>query len=186
MAACQTAQVGWLVDFTSSSISDHFPREGKEPEPPEKCLVKKEWLPELKAQTVQTIKSAAANGGLISHPQLPYILFQWGAFAEDDNAMVKAWTSDQLKTGEAVSKLARAFTGESWSHAFGMFGLGDRVAMRKVRASVDGLERIVDVGEFRCRLEEIERESTVDAEVKESVLVFLEAWRKREAGEDRL
>ena len=186
MAACQTAQVGWLVDFTSSSISDHYPREGKEPEPPEKCLVKKERLPELKAQTVQTIKSAAANGGLISHPQLPYILFQWGTFAEDDNAMVKAWTSDQLKTGEAVSKLARAFTGESWSHALGMFGLGDRVAMRKVRASVDGLERIVDVGKFRRRLEEIERESTVDAEVKESVLVFLEAWRKREAGEDRL
>ena len=111
-------------------------------------------------------------------------MFQWGAFAEDDNATVKAWISDQLKTDKAVSKLARAFTGESWSHALGMFGLGDRVAMRKVRASVDGLERIMDVGEFRRRLEEIEKGNTVDAEGKESVLVFLEAWRKRESGED--
>ena len=183
-AACQAAQVGWLVDFTSSVISDHFPSMGKEAELPEKCLVKKECLPELKAHTLQTIKSAAAKGELISHPQLPYILFQWGAFAEDDNATVKAWISDQLKTDKAVSKLARAFTGESWSHALGMFGLGDRVAMRKVRASVDGLERIMDVGEFRRRLEEIEKGNTVDAEGKESVLVFLEAWRKRESGED--
>ena len=183
-AACQATQVGWLVDFTSSVISDHFPSKGKEAELPEKCLVKKECLPELKAHTLQTIKSAAAKGELISHPQLPYILFQWGTFAEDDNATVKAWTSDQLKTDKAVSKLARAFTGESWSHSMGMFGLGDRVAMRKVRASVDGLERIMDVGEFRRRLEEIEKWNTVDAEGKESVLVFLEAWRKRESGED--
>src|SRR5207245_1626624 len=58
LAACQAAQMGWLVDFTSSAIADHFPREGKEPEPPERCLVKKECLYELKAHTIKTIQSA--------------------------------------------------------------------------------------------------------------------------------
>jgi predicted KAP-like P-loop ATPase len=185
MTACQDAQVGWLVDFTSSAVSDHFPQKSKEPEPPEKCLLKKEVLPELKTHTIKAVKSAAASGKLLSHPQLSYILFQWSELAEDDGADVKAWTNDQLKSAEAVSKLARAFTIESWSHGMGMFGLGDRVAIRKFRASIDGLERIVDVHEFRRQLEAIEKGNTLEDGLKESVKVFLEAWRKREAGVDR-
>jgi hypothetical protein len=171
--------------LTSSAISDHFPNKGKEPEPPEKCLLKKEVLSELKAHAIKTIKSAASSGKLLFHPHLPYILFQWSEFAEDGGAEVKAWTIEQLKTDEAVSMLARAFTSESWSHGMGMFGLGDRVAMRKVRASVDGLERIMDVGEFRRRLEEIENGNNLDGYRKESVMVFLEAWRQREARNDK-
>ena len=184
MAACQDAQVGWLVDLTSSALSDHFPHKGKEPEPPEKCLLKKEVLSELKAHAIKTIKSAASSGKLLSHPHLPYILFQWSEFAEDGGAELKAWTSEQLKTDDAVSMLAKAFTSESWSHGMGMFSLGDRVAMRKVRASVDGLERIMDVGEFRRRLEEIKNGNTLDGDRKQSIHVFLEAWHKREAGDD--
>lgn len=185
MAACQDAQIRWLVDLTSSAISDHFPNKGKEPEPPEKCLLKKEVLSELKAHAIKTIKSAASSGKLLSHPHLPYILFQWSEFAEDGGTEVKAWTSKQLKTDKAVSMLARAFTSESWSHSIGMFGLGDRVAMPKVRASVDGLERILNVGEFRRRLEALENGNTLDEDHKQYIQVFLEAWRKRKAGDDR-
>jgi len=57
--------------------------------------------------------------------------------------------------------------------------------MRNIRASVSGLEHIIDVGEFRRRLEEMERSEGLDKEAKESVSVFLEAWRKQEKGEDR-
>lgn len=84
----------------------------------------------LKAQAVDTIKSVAASGELISHPQLPYILFRWREFTEDDGAEVKGWTSTQLEVDKSVSLFARAFTGESWSQGMGMAGLGDRVAMR--------------------------------------------------------
>lgn len=184
-AACQKAQVGWLVDFTSSAIADHFPREGREPEPPEKCLVSKDHISELKAHMIKTIKSVAANGELISHPQLPSILFRWREFSEDDDSEVRTWTSDQLKIDESVSMLARAFTGESWSQGIGLVGLGDRVAMRNVRVSLEGLEKIIDVGEFRRRLEEIEKSESLDKKLKESVLVFLDAWRRKERGEDR-
>ena len=185
LAACQKAQVGWLVNFTSSAVKDIFPREGKKPEPPEKCLVSKEYLPELKALAIKAIKFADENGHLISHHQLPYILFRWEEFAGDDGAEVKGWTSEQLRNDESDSMLARAFTGESWSQGIGMFGLGDRVAMRNIRASVAGLERIIDVNEFRRRLEEIEKSDSVDKENRENVSIFLEAWRKQET-EDTL
>jgi predicted KAP-like P-loop ATPase len=185
LAACRNAQVGWLADFTRSSLADHLPRKGREPEPSEKCLVNKDRLVELKKHTVKTIKSAAATGILLSHPQLPSILFRWRDFSEDNGSEVMAWTSAQIKIDEAICILAQAFTGESLSQGIGMFGLGDRVAMRTVRASVDGLERILDVGEFRRRLEEMEKSETLDEKLREGVVVFLEAWRRQDAGDDR-
>jgi predicted KAP-like P-loop ATPase len=185
LAACQNAQVGWLTDFTSSAVADHFPREGREAEPTEKCLVTKDHLTELKALCVKTINFAAATGELLFHSQLPSILFRWREFSEDDGSEVRAWTSNQLKIDKSVSVFARAFTGESWSQGMGMVGLGDRVAMRNIRASVSGLEHIIDVGEFRRRLEEVESSEALDEQQKEAVSVFLDAWRKQEEGEDR-
>jgi len=185
LAACQNAQVGWLTDFTSSALSDHFPREGREPEPTEKCLVMKDHLTELKALCVKAINTAAATGELLSHSQLPFILFRWREFSEDDGREVKAWTGNQLKIDKSVSAFAQAFTGESWSQGMGMVGLGDRVAMRNIRASVSGLEHIIDVGEFRRRLDELEGSEALDDQAKEAVSVFLEAWRKQEKGGDR-
>lgn len=183
--ACADAQVGWLTDFTRSSISDHYPREGKEVNAPEKCLVLKEYIPELKALAAKCIESAALSGELINHPQLPFILFRWIDFAEDDGNAVKNWTKEQMKDIEKLSKLARAFTSESWSQGLGMFGLGDRVAMRNIRASVESLDAIIDVPEFRKRLEEIEDNNNVGENQRESILTFLEAWRKQEAGNER-
>ena len=182
--ACKKAQVGWLTDFTRSSISDHYPREGKEANISEKCLVVKDYIPELKAHATKCIESAAASGKLISHPQLPMILFRWIDFAEDNGDAVKSWTNEQMKDDENLSKLARAFTSESWSQGMGFPGLGDRVAMRNIRASVNNIDDIIDIVEFRRRLEEIEKNKNIDEAQKESVLVFIEAWRRQEAGDD--
>jgi len=98
---------------------------------------------------------------------------------------VTEWTSKQLRTDETVSRLAEAFTGESWSHSMGMFGLGDRVSTHNIRASIDGLDRIIDVVEFRRRLEEIEKGSTLPEDRKRCVHTFLDAWRARESSNDR-
>ncbi len=184
MAACKTAQLGWLVDFTSSQEANYHPRDGKEPTPLEKCSVKKESLPELKSHTINRIRAAAQSGELASHAELLSILFRWGELADDDNVQVKGWTNNQLINDESVSQLAEAFTGESWSHSMGMFGLGDRVAMRKPRAHIDGLDRILDVKEFRRRLNEIENGDTLQENRKQCVKIFLDAWRAREAAGD--
>ncbi|MDH5739260.1 MAG: KAP family NTPase [Nitrospira sp.] len=185
MAACRTAQLGWLVDFTSSQVTNYCPRDGKEPTPLEKCLVKQESLPELRSHTINRIRAAAQSGELASHAELLSILFRWGELADDGNVQVKEWTNNQLINDESVSQLAEAFTGESWSHSLGMFGLGDRVAMRKPRAQIDGLDRILDVREFRQRLNEIENgDTTLQENRKQCVKIFLDAWLAREAAED--
>ena len=184
MAAYKTAQLGWLVDFASSQEANYHPRDGKEPTPLEKCLVKKESLPELRSHTINRIRAAAQSEELASHAELLSILFRWGELADDGNVQVKGWTNNQLINDESVSQLAEAFTGESWSHSMGMFGLGDRVAMRKPRAQIDGLDRILDVREFRRRLNEIENGDTLQENRKQCVKIFLDAWRAREAAGD--
>ena len=89
-----------------------------------------------------------------------------------------------MKNDKAISMFAKAFTGEVWSQGMGMFGLADRVSMRDVSASDAGLERIIDDNEFRRRLEEIEKNDTIDRKDKESILIFLEAWRKQGKGDN--
>jgi predicted KAP-like P-loop ATPase len=184
LTACQNAQVGWLTDFTHSAVADHLPKNDNDLEPPEKCLVTKDCLAELKALCVKSIKAAAYSGELLIHSLLPSILFRWKEFSEDDGAELRTWTKEQLKIDTAVSAFACAFTSESWSQGMGMVGLGDRVAMRNIRASVNGLDNIMDIGEFRRRLEELEGNEDLEEQAKEAVSAFLDAWRKQEKGED--
>jgi predicted KAP-like P-loop ATPase len=185
ITACQGAALGWLVDFTRSAWTDHYPREGKEPEPPEKCLINKGDLEELKSHAIRSIEAAAASGELIAHEQLSNILFRWREFAEDGNAVVKAWVNDQLVNDVAIALLAKAFTGESWSQSMGIAGLGDRVSMRQIRAYVDDLDTIMDVGAFRKRLEELVSSDALEGPHREYVKVFLDDWVKHESGSDR-
>lgn len=166
MAACKKAQIGWLIDFASAAIDDHNPREGKEPEQAEKCLIRKEDVLELKEHSIECIESSAEGGNLINHPCLAYILFRWRDFLESDCARVKEWTNEQLKNDISLSFLALAFTSESWSHGMGIDGLGDRVSIRNVKAAVDGLDSIIDVIEFRRRLEEIEKNNNFDEKIE--------------------
>lgn len=180
--ACQKAQLGWLVDFTRSAMSNYSPREGKQPDPPEKCLLEEKQMHNLREYALRIIGNAAKSDQLIAHSRLAYILFRWRDFAEDNANAVKAWTKSQLAKDDAVALLARAFTGESWSQGLGMSGPGDRVAIKHVVATVDGLDSIVDVKEFRRRLEELELGQTLHESLKSYVRTFLEAWRKKERG----
>ena len=180
IAACQNAQVAWLVDFASSAHADYFPREEREPEPSEKCLVARGALDELIGLAISSIETTAENGTLITNNRLLHIIFRWFAFTDDDGTSVKAWTNEQLGDDVSVAILAKAFTGESWSQGMGMVGLGDRVSMRHARAQVDGLGKLVDVQEFRARLEELDTAGSLASPYREDITTFRQVWRKEE------
>lgn len=177
--ACQDAEIGWLVDFISSANEDHYPRKGEQAEPPEKCLIAKDYLDNLKAHTIRKIEAAGRNGSLLSHPRLAYILFRWCELAGDEGESVRAWTGSQFADDGAIAYFAKAFTSESWSQT-----MGDRVAIRRIEAGVSGLPSILDVDLFRRRLEALEQNRTLESPHGEYVHTFLEAWRKKEVGED--
>lgn len=181
-AACKNAGLKWLTDFVTSAYEDYHPREGEEAARPEKCLTTEEVAEKLRTHALARIQTATDDGSLISHPRLAYILYRWKELAKDDGKLVRNWTESQLGNDIAIAHFAKAFTSESWSQGMGMFGLGDRVAMRNTRAQVAGLSTIIDDSAFRQRVEALAEAASLPEPHKENVNTFLAAWRQRDKG----
>lgn len=174
MKASQSASLGWLVDLTSSAWSDYNPREGKETEPEEKCLVTESDLANLVKFALGSIRNAAKNGALIEHGNLAGILFRWREFASDGGVLAKRWTSAKLKEDHAVARFASAFTSHSWGQS-----IEDLVAKRSDRAQTNGLDTIMDVDRFRKRLEVLDKSLTHGSDDHDAVSRFLKAWNSK-------
>lgn len=171
--ACNTASLGWLAEFTRSAWTDYHPREGKEREPSEKCLTTEADAEELRDLLRSRIEAAAADGTLLAHRDLPFLLYWWTDLTGDDSSTVHAWTSTVFATDGGVRQLAKAFTSYGWTQGMGFAGLGDAVAKRVTHVNPQGMARLMDLEAFRARVEAL-------AAVGESpeVQEFLEAWQR--------
>uniref|UniRef100_UPI0023B07B5F KAP family P-loop NTPase fold protein n=1 Tax=Sedimenticola hydrogenitrophicus TaxID=2967975 RepID=UPI0023B07B5F len=172
--ACDTASLGWLADFTRSAWTDYHPREGKECEPPENCLTTEADAEYLRALLHSRIEAAAADGTLLAHRDLPFLLHWWVDLTTDDGTAVRAWTSSAFASDDGVRLLAKAFTLYSWTQ-----GMGDVVAKRVTRVSPKGMDRLMDLGAFRSRVEAV-----AAAGANPQVREFLEAWQRADQGKD--
>jgi hypothetical protein len=174
MAACETAALGWLVDFASSAHEDYHPRAGKSPVQESQCLTNAADAEVLRDMALSRIRKAAETSEL-PHARLAYLLYRWRDFVEDGCDEVRRWTDELLDRDEMVVQLARAFTSHGWSHS-----VSDIVAQRTTLANVGHLEGIVDKDRFRARVEELAGKDTLGPEEAASVKEFLDAWRRHE------
>ncbi|VVD95466.1 hypothetical protein PMO31116_01830 [Pandoraea morbifera] len=177
--ACDAASLGWLADFSRSAWTDYHPREGQEREPPENCLTTEADAEHLRALLRSRIEAAAADGTLLAHRDLSYLLNWWADLATDDGAEVRAWTSGVFASDDGVRQLAKAFTSYGWTQSMGFGGMGDVVAQRVTRVHRKGMARLLDLDAFRLRVEAV----ASNGEHPE-VLEFLEAWRRAGQGKD--
>ena len=172
--ACSTASLGWLADFTRSAWTDYHPREGKEHELPENCLTTEADAEKLRILLLSRIEAAAADGTLLAHRDLPFLLHWWVDLTTDDGASVRAWTSAAIASDDGVRQLAKAFTSYGWTQ-----GMGDMVAKRVTRVSPEGMGKLMDLDTFRSRVEAI---ATAGADPR--VQEFLDAWQRADRGKD--
>jgi hypothetical protein len=140
--------------------------------------VAREYLDDLRGLALKRLETES-NKRLIDHPQLGYLLFRWQELAQDDGATVRSWTGNQLEHDEAVARFAKAFTRETWTQGMGMAGLGDRVAVRNLEASMKGLEKVLDVENFRRRLDELRTSENLAEPYRGMVATFLEALERK-------
>jgi len=185
LEATKSAALGWLVDFVSSARGDYQEREGRQPTREEDRLTTEAALPELTDRALNAIRSAAAGGTLLGHPDLLYILHRWVDFMDNDSSEVRTWTDALLADPKALVALARAMTGESWSVGMGGFGsMGDRVAKRSVTAQIRDDTDIIDAAAFREALETVRDGDGLANEEREAVHAFLEAWDRQGRGRE--
>jgi predicted KAP-like P-loop ATPase len=185
LEATKRASLGWLVDFVSSARGDYQERKGRQPTREEDCLTTEAALSELTDRALNSIRSAAADGTLLGHPDLLFILHRWMDFLDNDQSEVRAWTDSLLIDPKALVALAQAMTGESWSMGMGGFGsMGDRVAKRSVTAQIKDDTAIIDAAVFRQALEAVQDNDVLTDEEGEAVRVFLDAWDRQRRGDD--
>jgi predicted KAP-like P-loop ATPase len=180
MDASENAALSWLIDFALSAYRDYHPRDGKPPEPEQKCLTTEADADALRQRALSGIRSASQSGELAKSKRLAYLLFMWRDLADDDGAEVKAWTATQMKDDAMVATFAKAFTSYSWSQGLGMAGLGDTVAKRNTRANVDPLDKILDKPALRARVEELAAKTAPD-DGGAAICEFLSAWKRHDA-----
>jgi hypothetical protein len=183
LSATQTAALGWLVDFAISAKDDYSERENG-PRREDDILVGEEAVPRLVERALVAIREAAANGTLLQHKDLGYILYRWRDFLDGDVSEVRAWTDGMMGNDGALIVFARMMTGQSWSMGMGGFGsLGDRISMPTTTAQIDEDTEILDTRAFRAGLERIQDEATMDHHALEAVRLFLDAWDRNLRGE---
>jgi hypothetical protein len=177
--ACDTASLRRLADFTRSAWSDYHPREGQEREPPENCLTTEGDAEQLRVLLRSRIKAVAAVGTLLAHRDLPYLLHWWVDLTVDDGTVVRAWTSGAFASDDDVRQLAKAFTSYGWTQAIGFGGMDDVVAQRVTRVNLKGMARLLNLEEFRLRVEAV-----AIAGAHPEAWKFLEAWQRADQGRD--
>lgn len=180
MKSVQAASLGWFVDLATSAWTDYHPDEGKDVEAESACLLTKQDSERLAKQALKRIRAAARDRSLIEHPDLPALLFRWLEFAGDEGRAVRRWTSARLNEPVSLVHMAAAFTSHSWGQSMGFAGLGDLVAKRSDRASVDSLDKVMDKQRFRAKLEALEKKLDPSSGEHQTVSRFMNAWRAQE------
>ncbi|MGH1579040.1 hypothetical protein [Planktotalea sp.] len=114
------------------------------------------------------------------------LAFEWDRLQPDAAGEVIAYTTQALEDDVKLYQRASAFLGKSYSHGMGGFGgePGDLVQRENDRAQVNGIDRLLEVDEFRRRLSEPPRSDAFDEKHKSTISRFLTAWGRRDAGED--
>jgi hypothetical protein len=181
LAATEKAAPGWLNDFVASAVDDY---EREKPQAEDKCLVAESALPELKQRALGSLRTLAEHGKLLVGEDAASNLYRWKGFAGDEGAEVRSWLEAQLKEDANLVLLAKAFTGESWSHGLGMDGLGDRVSKRNAHVSLRDDNGLIDTTFFRTELNRIVAEGRLPAEDIEALRIFLKAWDNRRRDDD--
>ena len=185
LRATEAASLGWLINFVSSARGDYQVREDRQPTAEEDCLVSENVLPELTKRALNAIRTSSADGSLLVHKDLLYILYRWIDFMGGDPTEARAWTDSLLDDRKALLILVKVMTGASWSMGMGGFGsLGDRVSKRTVRAQISDDSPVIDARKFRAAIEKIANDKNSSDDEIASIQTLLSAWDHRARGED--
>ncbi|EHH4994764.1 AAA family ATPase [Escherichia coli] len=185
LKATEAASLGWLINFVSSARGDYQVREDRQPTAEEDCLVSENVLPELTKRALNAIRTSSADGSLLVHKDLLYILYRWIDFMGGDPTEARAWTDSLLDDRKALLILVKVMTGASWSMGMGGFGsLRDRVSKRTVRAQISDDSPVIDARKFRAAIEKIANDKNSSDDEIASIQTLLSAWDHRARGED--
>ncbi|MCI2393281.1 P-loop NTPase fold protein [Aliiroseovarius sediminis] len=185
--AVTAATLQWHFDFSNAAWEDYHPSSpDRDPSSEAETLTTEVVAEQLLGRSLELLRATAANDTMLSTKNPARLLFGWDRLQPDGAGEVIAYTTQALEDDTKLYQLASAFLGKSYSHGMGGFGgePGDLVQRENDRAQVNGIDRLLDVDEFRRRLNEALQSEALDDRQKSTISRFLAAWERRDAGED--
>ncbi|QFT58091.1 KAP family P-loop domain protein [Sulfitobacter sp. THAF37] len=181
------ATLQWHLDISNDAWQDYHPSNpDSEPSSEAETLTTHVAAERLQARSLELLRAAAASDTILSAKTPARLLYDWDRLQPDGAVEVMNYITRALGDDTKLCQLASAFLGKSYSHGMGGFGgaPGDLVQRENDRAQVDGIDRLLDVDEFRRRLNEALGSDGLDEQQKSTISRFLVAWERRDAGED--
>jgi hypothetical protein len=181
------ATLQWHLDISNDAWQDYHPSTpDSEPSSEAETLTTDVAAERLQARSLELLRAAAASDAILSAKNPARLLFDWDRLQPDGAGEVMAYTTQALGDDTKLYQLASAFLGKSYSHGMGGFGgePADLVQRETDRAQVNGIDRLLDVDEFRRRLSEAQQSDALDDQKKSTNSRLLAAWERKDAGED--
>ncbi|RVV97154.1 NTPase [Mesobaculum littorinae] len=181
------ATLQWHLDISNDAWQDYHPSNpDSEPSSEAETLTTHVAAERLQARSLELLRAAAASDTILSAKTPARLLYDWDRLQPYGAGEVMDYITRALGDDTKLCQLASAFLGKSYSHGMGGFGgaPGDLVQRENDRAQVDGIDRLLDVDEFRRRLNEALGSDGLDEQQKSTISRFLVAWERRDAGED--
>ncbi len=180
LSAIDDAALGWLVDFVSRCIEQHA-RPSDRNTSSNGPLVSAGVAEGLRGVALTRLRAAQADGSLLRHPRLEYLLYRWRDFAGDEAyGNVRRWLDEELLRDETVVAIATGFVSEGWSHQ-----MGDRVARRIYNVSVEGMSGLMDTSLLLKQVRQLLTRPDLDAGQRSALAKFNSAWLTSEKEEAR-
>lgn len=175
-SALERASLECLIDISYLASRDHYSREGRNPEPPDMCLMEKADVDIVRKQALDHIRKAAEDNRLMNVLKLPFVLRQWRNMADSGSTEVRAWSKRAIESDDLLPDLAKGFFSDK--------GIDRNTGQFEDRALVDeeDIEELLDTHRFRERLEEAVTNSSIPSESREIMQRILDAWEAQEAG----
>lgn len=165
------ASLQWLSDFARSAWIEHHPIDNSKPILPENIkLLTREDAETLREMARCQIEASAIDGTLIDETNLLNVLHAWNVLKADGSDEIHRFTSGAIANNQNIVKLAWAFIEKAYDSDVGIID----------RAQTDGIEKILNIDEFRTRLESLATDSSLSKEEKNIIRRLLEAWETRD------
>lgn len=175
-AACESAQMGWLLDFSDLCSNQYKPADGERRygDP----IVSSEVSEELTALSLERLRDAAANPTIIYNRRISRLLIRWSQLSPRGGSEVREWTDIKLRDDEFVIAMAKSIPAITWSQGLGFDGMGDHVAQSSFRVNLEFYATILDTELLEARVDELLSKTMLDSAHREALNLFKSAHRE--------
>lgn len=167
---CETAALGWLINFSNRSNREHAPVGDQQHEDRPEPFLSNEVSDRISALALERIRTAAADGSLVGKNRIRGLLREWNDRGDDGE--VRQWTDVQLANNDFIINFAERAIWHSWTQGMGLFGDGDRVARRHDYVNLEPFADVLDVPRFRERVNQLLEEPNLAEEDRQKLEKF--------------